>query len=136
MPGARSSSWSSHLPTSPAADQARFPLPRVYGIQHHLQAHFAVAVLCLLPLALAAFVAATRITDYKHAPADVNAGAALGLLCGTFGYLLNFSRWVRGVQGVRRTNRAGAGGINWSQQYMSCQFKVYLNGLSLACDWL
>lgn len=35
------------------------------------------AVACV-PMAFAAYVAATRIVDYKHRPADVLAGAAVG----------------------------------------------------------
>ena len=39
---------------------------------------------------LATFVAVTRIYDYKHAPADVNAGCFIGIFSGLFAYLLNF----------------------------------------------
>ncbi len=57
------------------------------------QAHFPLLLLCCTPLAAAAFIAASRITDYKHERADVNAGAALGAACGLAAYLLNFHRY-------------------------------------------
>jgi hypothetical protein len=50
-------------------------------------------------------VSATRNTDYKHAPADVNAGAALGLAFGAFGYLLNFHRWAGRGRGAGGTGQ-------------------------------
>ncbi len=39
-----------------------------------LQLLFLKSVLAVAPIALALFVAVSRIADYKHAPADVNAG--------------------------------------------------------------
>ncbi len=50
---------------------------------------------------------ASRVVDHKHSPADVNAGAALGLLCGATAYLLNFHRWVGG--GAERTESGPPG---------------------------
>jgi diacylglycerol diphosphate phosphatase/phosphatidate phosphatase len=52
--------------------------------------NFGLAFICLLPLILATFVALTRIYDYKHAPADVNAGCFVGILSSVFSYVLNF----------------------------------------------
>jgi membrane-associated phospholipid phosphatase len=37
-----------------------------------------VSILCLLPLALALFIASSRVVDNKHFPADVVAGSVLG----------------------------------------------------------
>ncbi|GAX83367.1 hypothetical protein CEUSTIGMA_g10792.t1 [Chlamydomonas eustigma] len=51
---------------------------------------FPLALVCLIPVALATFVAVTRIYDYKHAPADVNAGCFIGFLSGAFAYFLNY----------------------------------------------
>ncbi|EFJ45779.1 hypothetical protein VOLCADRAFT_121142 [Volvox carteri f. nagariensis] len=51
---------------------------------------FLKSVLALAPLALALFVAVSRIADYKHSPADVNAGCFIGMLCGGFAYFLNY----------------------------------------------
>lgn len=51
---------------------------------------FAKGLLLCSPMALATFVAMTRITDYKHNPSDVNAGGFIGILCGTFCYFLNY----------------------------------------------
>ncbi len=39
-----------------------------------LQLLFLKSVCAMAPMALAAFVAVSRIADYKHAPCDVNAG--------------------------------------------------------------
>ena len=40
--------------------------------------HRFISILSLAPLALATFVAASRVVDNKHWPADVTAGALLG----------------------------------------------------------
>ncbi|EFJ52616.1 hypothetical protein VOLCADRAFT_85779 [Volvox carteri f. nagariensis] len=63
---------------------------------------FALALVCGSPLGVAAFIAATRVVNYKHAPADINAGAAIGLLCGTGAYLLNFHSPLGHLSGVPR----------------------------------
>lgn len=56
----------------------------------HRPGHFLIASLCLIPMGVAAFVAVSRIADYKHDPSDVNAGSFIGIMCGAFGYMLNF----------------------------------------------
>ncbi|GIL67505.1 hypothetical protein Vafri_20865 [Volvox africanus] len=51
---------------------------------------FLKSVLAVAPMALALFVAVSRIADYKHSPADVNAGCFIGIVCGSFAYFLNY----------------------------------------------
>ncbi|GFR51605.1 hypothetical protein Agub_g14029 [Astrephomene gubernaculifera] len=51
---------------------------------------FLKCILAVGPLALATFVAVSRIADYKHHPSDVNAGCFIGTLCGAFAYFLNY----------------------------------------------
>ncbi|KAG2488392.1 hypothetical protein HYH03_013078 [Edaphochlamys debaryana] len=52
---------------------------------------FLKMVCAIAPMALAAFVAVSRIADYKHAPADVNAGCFIGVACGLVAYFLNYN---------------------------------------------
>lgn len=47
-----------------------------------------ISVLALAPMALAAFVAASRLADNKHFPADVVAGAVLGTTISVFSHSL------------------------------------------------
>ncbi|KAG2425484.1 hypothetical protein HXX76_013693 [Chlamydomonas incerta] len=51
---------------------------------------FLKSICAMAPMALAAFVAVSRIADYKHAPSDVNAGCFIGFVCGVFAYFLNY----------------------------------------------
>lgn len=51
---------------------------------------FAAAVLCIVPVMLAAYVAVTRPFNHKHDFSDINAGAAIGFMCGIFPYFLNY----------------------------------------------
>ncbi|KAG1656823.1 hypothetical protein FOA52_008457 [Chlamydomonas sp. UWO 241] len=51
---------------------------------------FALAVMCLVPIMLATFVAVSRVYDYKHATSDINAGCFVGLASGLFAYSLNY----------------------------------------------
>ncbi|KAG2440652.1 hypothetical protein HYH02_010231 [Chlamydomonas schloesseri] len=51
---------------------------------------FLKSICVIAPMALAAFVAVSRIADYKHAPCDVNAGCFIGFVCGVFCYFLNY----------------------------------------------
>lgn len=70
---------------------------------------FSRAVLGLLPVVGAGFIAATRLTDYRHDFSDVNMGSAIGIICGSIGYFLNFpSLFDPGSWQVRR--RAHGGG--------------------------
>jgi membrane-associated phospholipid phosphatase len=48
------------------------------------------SILCLCPIALAIYVAASRVVDNKHFPADVVGGAILGAACARFAHRL----WV------------------------------------------
>ena len=48
-----------------------------------------------LTFAFASYVAASRITDYKHRPADVLAGAAIGVAFGVACRPRGTSRWWR-----------------------------------------
>lgn len=49
--------------------------PKPHPLPPAPQGHFAKAVLCLLPLGLAAFITMSRVAGYKHDFSDVNAGA-------------------------------------------------------------
>jgi hypothetical protein len=40
----------------------------------HRKGHFALACLCLAPVAFATYQAVVRITTYKHHVSDINAG--------------------------------------------------------------
>ncbi|GMH33799.1 hypothetical protein BSKO_01633 [Bryopsis sp. KO-2023] len=51
---------------------------------------FPLFVLSLLPIGLAAYIAATRLVDYRHDFADVNAGSFIGLVCGSLAYFQNY----------------------------------------------
>lgn len=44
----------------------------------------------MAPIGLATIVAISRVVDYRHDFADVNAGAFIGILSGTFAYFLNY----------------------------------------------
>jgi diacylglycerol diphosphate phosphatase/phosphatidate phosphatase len=48
----------------------------------------AVSVLIFAPLALALYISATRITDFRHSPSDVAFGAFLGIVSTMFAYHL------------------------------------------------
>lgn len=48
------------------------------------------SILCLLPYALAIFIATSRIVDNKHHPADVVGGSVLGAACAHFAHQLWF----------------------------------------------
>jgi membrane-associated phospholipid phosphatase len=48
------------------------------------------SILCLSPIALAIYVAASRVVDNKHFPADVVGGAVLGAVCARFAHRLWF----------------------------------------------
>ncbi|MEW5306943.1 MAG: hypothetical protein WDW36_009371 [Sanguina aurantia] len=65
--------------------------------------HFAKALLCLTPIVLATYVAMTRIADYQHHPADVNAGCVIGILSGAFAYTLNYHSPLGERSGVPKT---------------------------------
>jgi len=52
---------------------------------------YARLLLAAGPLAVAAFVAASRLTDHVHHFSDVNAGAFIGLACGVASYHLHFA---------------------------------------------
>lgn len=52
--------------------------------------HLAAAFACTLPLAVATLVALSRVAGYRHDFSDINAGMALGLVCGAGAYLLNY----------------------------------------------
>lgn len=54
------------------------------------QASLGRALLLCSPMTVATFVAVSRISDYKHNPSDVNAGCAIGIMCGAFCYFLNY----------------------------------------------
>ncbi|GBF89334.1 hypothetical protein Rsub_02211 [Raphidocelis subcapitata] len=71
--------------------------------------HFAVAVLCLLPLGLAAFITMSRLAGYKHDFSDVNCGMAIGLLSGAFAFALNYPSPLDAACGApRRRGEAAA----------------------------
>ncbi|GLC47275.1 hypothetical protein PLESTF_000926400 [Pleodorina starrii] len=61
---------------------------------------FLKSVLAVAPMALAMFVAVSRIADYKHAPADVNAGCFMGIVCGGFAYFLNYPSLFSSDSGI------------------------------------
>jgi membrane-associated phospholipid phosphatase len=48
------------------------------------------SILSLIPIALAIFIAASRVVDNKHFPADVVGGSLLGAACASFAYRLWF----------------------------------------------
>jgi diacylglycerol diphosphate phosphatase / phosphatidate phosphatase len=48
------------------------------------------SILCLLPVALAIFIAASRVVDNKHFPADIVGGSLLGAACAHFANRLWF----------------------------------------------
>ena len=48
------------------------------------------SILCLLPVALAIFIAASRVVDNKHFPADIVGGCVLGAACASFANRLWF----------------------------------------------
>lgn len=50
-----------------------------------------LAALSCTPLAVATLVSLSRVAGYRHSFSDINAGAGIGLLCGVFGYLLNYA---------------------------------------------
>lgn len=52
---------------------------------------YARLLLAASPLAVAAYVAASRLTDHVHHYSDVNAGTFIGLACGVASYHLHFS---------------------------------------------
>ena len=52
--------------------------------------HRLYSILCLLPVALAIFIAASRVVDNKHFPADIVAGSLLGAACAHFANRLWF----------------------------------------------
>ena len=51
-----------------------------------LQRKRLISVLCLAPMAVAVFIAASRLRDNRHHPADVVGGAVLGASLGQFGH--------------------------------------------------
>jgi len=63
---------------------------------------FALSIACLVPMMLSTFVALTRVYDYKHAPADINAGMFVGLASGVFAYLLNYPHITDACSGLPR----------------------------------
>ncbi|KXZ45577.1 hypothetical protein GPECTOR_53g163 [Gonium pectorale] len=69
---------------------------------------FLKAVLVVAPLALATFVAVSRIADYKHNPADVNAGCYIGMACGAFAYFLNYPSLFDPTSGLPKRRGAAA----------------------------
>ena len=58
---------------------------------------FVRCVVALLPVALATFVATTRLTDGVHHFSDVNAGTFIGVVAGTLCYHLNFHAFWSGA---------------------------------------
>ena len=52
----------------------------------------------MAPIGLATIVAISRVVDYRHDFADVNAGAFIGILSGTFAYFLNYPRYAIGIR--------------------------------------
>ena len=50
-----------------------------------------VSVLALLPMAVALWIAASRVRDNKHFPADVIAGSLIGLAIATYTHGLWFA---------------------------------------------
>jgi len=49
---------------------------------HVRQAAHTLIMVCVLPLAVAFFIAGSRIVDHRHSPTDVTAGCLLGLVFG------------------------------------------------------
>ena len=52
--------------------------------------HRLFSILCLLPMASAIFIAASRVVDNKHFPADIVGGSVLGAACAQFAHRLWF----------------------------------------------
>lgn len=67
------------------APDGRFIVQYKNGMPHKARL---VSVLSLAPIALAAFVAASRVVDNKHFPADVVGGAVLGTVLSVFAHSL------------------------------------------------
>lgn len=63
-------------------------------LAHSSQALFPKLLLCLAPLVLATYVSCTRLVDYEHDFADVNAGCFIGICSGLLAYSLQYpSPW-------------------------------------------
>jgi membrane-associated phospholipid phosphatase len=84
--------------------------------------HLAAAAACSAPLAVATLVALSRVAGYRHDFSDINAGCALGLVCGACAYLLNYAaptsprsgqarvgEWAAAAEGGGRRKARGAG---------------------------
>jgi len=56
--------------------------------QHQHGSVLGKATLCSLPMALAAFIAISRVIDYHHSIADVTAGSIIGFSIGVMAYFL------------------------------------------------
>jgi membrane-associated phospholipid phosphatase len=72
--------------------------------------HLGLAALSCAPLAVATLVSLSRVAGYRHSFSDVNAGAGIGLLCGVFGYLLNYASPLGEGSGEARVGARAGGG--------------------------
>ena len=73
---------------------------------------FGIFLICLCPMVLATFVALTRIYDFEHAPADVNAGCFIGIVSGLFSYLLNYPSILTASCHLPRARNWSTQGLN------------------------
>jgi membrane-associated phospholipid phosphatase len=89
---------------------------RVFAPGEAQRAQMARLLAAAAPLGVAAAVAASRLTDYRHHFSDVNAGALIGLLSGAACYHLNFEGHGRLI--ARR--RAATGPVAaWAAKHMA-----------------
>jgi len=75
----------------------------------YTKAPFPKALIGLVPVAGAGFIAASRLVDYRHDFSDVNMGIFIGVSCGSIGYFLNFpSLFDSASWQARRRGHAGS----------------------------
>ncbi len=94
-----------------------------------LQGQFFFVFLCLTPIMLSTFVAVTRVYDYKHAPADINAGCFIGFTCGVLSYLMNFPSPMDPLCHLPKARTCSTLGANVTTSFI--RHVVYSDGLSL-----
>lgn len=77
-------------PTMASAILSLYLLGRTGVLARSTPGQFALFLLCVLPMVVAALFAMDRVDCYDHDFVDAVAGSFVGCVCGVLGYLLNF----------------------------------------------